>query len=915
MKNRRLIGIFLSIFLTLAFLPLFTVPAEAAGDVAINSTTFPDANFRSYVVNTLNGGSYTLSASKIAAVKIINVNRMNISNLKGIEYFTELTDLDCDGNNLTTLDVRSNTKLQYLYCWNNPSLTTVYLSGCNALLRVDARSTAIRSLDVSGRASLEQLLVSQNSSLQSLSCSSCGDLTGLDLAGCSGLKTLSCENNGIQELDLRYCPNLTHLYCGGNGMTSLDISACPKLETLHCFENQLTSLDLSGKTALVNLYCYQNRLGSLDVSACTNLKVLNCRNNQLSTLDVSQHSALTSLYVNNNPQLTELRCMKCSLTTLNVGNCPKLKLLNCSQNQLTSLVLSTNTALENLYCSRNQLTSLDVGNHRKLQLLYCDTNQLTSLDVSYCTDLLHLYCYQNELSSLNLVNLRSLRHLSCAYNQLTALTPSYHPDLTNLDCGNNQLTVLDVSQNPELTFLDCATNRLTSLNVSKNKKLTFLRCPNNRLTSLDVIQNTQLYYLDCSINSIPSVNITTCPSLVTAFNGTATESDRYWTYRSGDNYLIVDKTTAVSVLKSPVLLKGPSNKTVKAGKDARFTVDVYGSGLQYQWQYSKDGGETWKDCSSTGYDTATLEFKAAVNHDNRLYRCQVSNGFGGLVTNGAKLRVVGIKTQPQAQTVAPGAKAVFQIGASGSPAFQWQYSKDNGSTWTDCSTGNYNKATFSFTAKDSMNGRLYRCVVTKGSIEIKSDAVKLTVGSSSAPAISTQPGNKTVAANKSVTFTVTATGSGLSYQWQYSKDNGKNWTDCTSGAYNTASFSFKATASMNGRLYRCKVSNSSGSVTSNSAKLTISGVKPAITSQPANKTVTAGSTAKFTVTAAGTGLTYQWYYSKDNGATWTKCTSDGSDTASFSFTAKASMTGRLYRCKVTNSSGSVTSSAARLTVK
>ena len=88
------------------------------------------------------------------------------------------------------------------------------------------------------------------------------------------------------------------------------------------------------------------------------------------------------------------------------------------------------------------------------------------------------------------------------------------------------------------------------------------------------------------------------------------------------------------------------------------------------------------------------------------------------------------------------------------------------------------------------------------------------------PTITTQPKSQSVAAGKTVTFTVAAEGTGLSYQWQWSKD-GTTWTDCKSAGYNTARFSFKATASLNGRQYRCIVKNSYGSVTSKAAKLTV----------------------------------------------------------------------------------------------
>lgn len=91
-------------------------------------------------------------------------------------------------------------------------------------------------------------------------------------------------------------------------------------------------------------------------------------------------------------------------------------------------------------------------------------------------------------------------------------------------------------------------------------------------------------------------------------------------------------------------------------------------------------------------------------------------------------------------------------------------------------------------------------------------------------------------------------------------------------------------------------------------------IAPAITTQPAGQTVTEGETATFTIEAIGGNLSYQWQQSTDNGQSWTDI--DGATGASYATEAStASMNGYQYRCVVSNSAGSVTSSAATLTVK
>ena len=170
------------------------------------------------------------------------------------------------------------------------------------------------------------------------------------------------------------------------------------------------------------------------------------------------------------------------------------------------------------------------------------------------------------------------------------------------------------------------------------------------------------------------------------------------------------------------------------------------------------------------------------------------------------------------------------------------------------------------------------------------------------PSITTQPANRTVNPGETARFSVTATGSTpLSYQW---RKNGVNIAGATSASYTTPA----TTAADNGSLFSVVVSNSAGSVTSNNATLTVK-TPPTITTQPANKTVTVGKTAKFSVTATGsTPLSYQW---RKNGVNITGATKSSYTTPA----TTAADNGSLFSVIVSNSAGSVTSNNAILTVR
>ena len=147
---------------------------------------------------------------------------------------------------------------------------------------------------------------------------------------------------------------------------------------------------------------------------------------------------------------------------------------------------------------------------------------------------------------------------------------------------------------------------------------------------------------------------------------------------------------------------------------------------------------------------------------------------------------------------------------------------------------------------------------------------------SAAPKITKQPTATTVTKGKTAKFTVTASGNGLKYQWQV-KTPGNSWKNTTASGCKTKTLSVKAETSRNGYQYRCIITNSYGNkTTSKAAKLTVREVE--ITKSPSSAKVTLGSTKKFTVTATGTGLKYQWQVKGPN-SSWANTKSTGYNSA------------------------------------
>ena len=533
-------------------------------------TSIPDTNFEAFLeANAMGDGianNQLVITANINRVTTLNVFFENIADLTGIEYFIALTTLNCSMNQLTSLNLSTNTALTTLNC-NGNQLTSLDVSTNTALTDLICYSNQLTSLDVS-----------TNTALTSLRCD-INQLTSLDVSINTALTTLECQLNQLTSLDVSTNTALTSLTCNNNQLTSLDVAANTALTNLNCATNQLTSLDVATNTALTNLNCATNQLTSLDVVANTALTNLICATNQLTSLDVATNTALTnlncatnqltSLDVATNTALTNLNCTANQLTSLDVATNTALTGLNCDSNQLTSLNLSTNTALEILYCNNNQLTSLDIRNGTNTNIFISDffnaTNNpnLTCIsvdDVTFSTttwlsiDAQTIFSNGNcalttipdanfeafleanamgdgiannqlvttasintvttlNANSLGIADLTGIQDftaltiLNCYSNDLTSLDVSANTALTGLYCSNNDLTNLDVSTNTMLTHLSFYSNLLTNLDVSTNIALTHLDCHNNSLTNLNISANTALTKLNCDSNQLTSLDV------------------------------------------------------------------------------------------------------------------------------------------------------------------------------------------------------------------------------------------------------------------------------------------------------------------------------------------------------------------------------------------------------------------------
>ena len=271
----------------------------------------PDANFKAYLVgNSLinTNGDSEIQVSEAATFNgEINCSNMNISDLTGIEEFTALTELHCNDNQITTLDLSNNTALFGLWC-ENSQLTTLYFTSNTVLARVYIRDNQLTTLDVSNMTSLYHLWCENN------------PLTTLDVSGDTALQHLS-----------------SHLLLGNNQLTNLDAS----------------------NTIIKDWYFTANTFG-------TNIQWLNFSNNDnLESVDLSSLSlnSATTLVFANNTSLKTIDISNNQLECFDISDIPSLENFDCSNNLLEQLNTRNGNFLNlDVNALNNNLTCVEVDN-------------------------------------------------------------------------------------------------------------------------------------------------------------------------------------------------------------------------------------------------------------------------------------------------------------------------------------------------------------------------------------------------------------------------------------------------------------------------------------------------------------------------------------------------------------------------
>lgn len=319
--------------------------------------------------------------------------------------------------------------------------------------------------------------------------------------------------------------------------------------------------------------------------------------------------------------------------------------------------------------------------------------------------------------------------------------------------------------------------------------------------------------------------------------------------------------------------------------------------MVYQWR--KDG----KDIP--GANSYYYSKSNAKVDDTGNYSVVVSNVAGSATSASAFVSIASplgpvITQQPASVTLYPGDNLSLGVSATGTGSLRYQWRKDGVAI-----TGATSSYFYPGNSISSADAGTYTVVVSNDYGAVVSSAATVTVLAATAPVITAQPSNLSVVTGQTISLSVSATGHpSPTYQW---KKDGTSIPNATSNSYYKSSAAADDAGS-----YTVVVTNSAGSATSSAAVVqVISASAPVITSHPASFSVPVGYSAYdlsvgFYNSNSSGNITIDWYKND-------VLIPNAHSSSYYISNAQPDHAG-IYKAKLTNSAGTVTSIGAVVTV-
>ncbi|MBE9488617.1 MAG: fimbrillin family protein [Bacteroidetes bacterium] len=334
--------------------------------IPIANKSFKSLLLKNKKINT--NADKNISLKEAVAYKgVINIdNKTEITTIKGIRYFENLTEFSCAKSGVKSLNFSENLALKKLNCSNTK---------------------------------IKYLIIDNNKNLEYLDCYNT-PLFSFNTTLHSELKYINCANTNICEIPTEFCRKLTYL---------------------NCCSNHIFSLHLKNNKELRYLDCSHTALKALNVTYCTKLVELNFSYPDLITPTQHKNKSSDILYryiepdeyvtlnLNKNTKLEKLNCEELNIITLDLRKNLELTDLSCMGSSIKHLKISKNKKLVNLHCGNTAIETLDLSQNIEIARLNFSGTNIKSIDLTKSTNLVELHCSNTKMSYVDISKNRKLK--------------------------------------------------------------------------------------------------------------------------------------------------------------------------------------------------------------------------------------------------------------------------------------------------------------------------------------------------------------------------------------------------------------------------------------------------------------------------------------------------------------------------
>ncbi len=363
-----------------------------------------------------------ISMDEALLVTSLDLAGGSITSLEDLKYFTNISYIDADGNNISEIDLNMLPLLQILYASEN-EITEINVSQNPELTNLFLSKNQISTIDLSKNLKLRGFLI-DNNKLEELNLSHNDKIAGL-YAHANHLSALDVSNTSISAEDEFYCGKQTD---GAGNNRELTLTMTEKQIEEGIFKaHESVNANVVVKTKEVDpesIIEFSSQAFKDAVLLSGRHTPANVDSNSDNNISVGEALAVTSLDLSNTSltDIIDIRYFK-NITSINLSNNnlsaadfsgnQALKSINLEENELTSIDVTKNSKLEELFVNSNRLEIINVKNNLELKTLVSNGNDIFGIDLSANSKLGILKIYDNHLFVLNISKNLMLNELLC----------------------------------------------------------------------------------------------------------------------------------------------------------------------------------------------------------------------------------------------------------------------------------------------------------------------------------------------------------------------------------------------------------------------------------------------------------------------------------------------------------------------